>query len=351
MSAIAEHHDVGTAPTHGSSSRSGVRAVDLVWLTWRQHRAAITASVLLAGILTGWMLYLGERIGTINAQCGNAVCAPNTPQAQVLAGQFGLLAVTSFLAVAVLVMPLLIGVFLGAPLLAREHEQRTLQLAWSQDITPQRWLWSKLALLGGLIAVLTAAVAGTCDHLAHVFSIAAGTSLFSKATFLVTGMVPLVLSVVWFCVSVALGAAFRRILPAAFASVAAFFGLFFVVLWRYPTFTTPLTALVPVGDDQPAQGPLGHDALTIDRLGGQFVDSSGHPLSQDALNAMCPSQGLRIFNSECLTQNHVNTLVSYQPGSRIPEFHAILECGYLGLGVVAVAIIWWLVRRTNVSAG
>ena len=64
-------------------------------------------------------------------------------------------------------MPLLIGVFLGVPVLAREHEQRTLLLAWSQDVSPARWLWTKLALLGLFVAALTTAVAGVSDHLAR----------------------------------------------------------------------------------------------------------------------------------------------------------------------------------------
>lgn len=156
MSAITDHHDVVTSPTPTGQRRSGARAIDLVWLTWRQHRWAITASVVLAGALTGSMVYVADRIGEINQQCGYAVCPSGSSQAQELVGQFGLLAVTAQLAIAVVVMPLLIGVFLGAPLLAREHEQRTLLLAWSQDVSPQRWLWSKLVLLGGLIAVLTA---------------------------------------------------------------------------------------------------------------------------------------------------------------------------------------------------
>jgi len=41
----------------------------------------------------------------------------------------------------------------------------------------------------------------------------------------------------------------------------------------------------------------------------------------------------------------------YQPGSRIPDFHLILACGYFGLGAITVAAVWWLVRRTSLSAG
>jgi ABC-type transport system involved in multi-copper enzyme maturation permease subunit len=351
MSAITDRHEVMTAAMPHDKPQSGARAVDLVWLTWRQHRSAITASVVIAGLLTGAMVYLADRIATINAACGNAVCAPNSSQADALSGQFGILALTADVAIAVLVMPLLIGVFLGAPLLAREHEQRTLLLAWSQDITPQRWLWSKLILLGGLTAALTTAVSVASDHLAHVYSIASDESLFSGLAFFVAGVVPLALSVAWFAVSVALGAAFRRTLPAIFTSVVGFFALFFFVQWRYPTFQTPLTTLLPVGADRPGQGPLDHNALLLNGLGGQLVDAAGHPLRAEALEAMCPSQGTFTFNGACLAQNHVYTRIPYQPGSRIPEFHLILNSGYLGLAVVAVVVTWWLVRRTSLSAG
>jgi hypothetical protein len=50
-------------------------------------------------------------------------------------------------------------------------------------------------------------------------------------------------------------------------------------------------------------------------------------------------------------QRHLTTLLRYQPGSRIPDFHLILIGGYLGLGAVAAALLWWLVRRTSLSAG
>jgi hypothetical protein len=351
MSAITDHHNALTSPTPGDQPRSGARALDLVWLTWRQHRSAITATVVLACVLTGSMVYLADRIATINGQCGNAACPPNTPQFQALAGQFGLLAIASDLAIAVIIMPLLIGVFLGAPLLAREHEQRTLLLAWSQDVSPQRWLWSKLVLLGGLTAVLTGAVSVASDHLAYVHAIAADQSLFFWPPFLVTGMVPLVLSIVWFVVSVALGTAFRRTLPAVFTSVAAFFGLFFFAQWRYSTFVPPLTAGVPVGDVQPGRGPLDPNALRVGST-GQFVDAAGHRLSGETLSALCPSpQGPLTLDGQCLAAHHVYLAVYYQPGSRIPEFHLILNAGYLGLGVIALAVIWWLIRRTSISAG
>jgi hypothetical protein len=333
-------------------SAPGGRLTDLVWLTWRQHRTTITASIALIAVLTASILDVAARITTINQQCGNAVCADNSTQYAALHGSFGLLQVSSYLTITVLFLPLLIGVFLGVPILAREHEQRTLLLAWSQDITPQRWLWTKLALLAGLTAALSAAAAAACDHLAHVLSIAEDQSLFSDRAFQVTGMLPLTLSVVWLVVGVALGAAIRRTLPAAFAALAGYIGLIFLVQWRYPTFRTPLSATTPVVVGR--QSGVGSDpnSLQIVSNSGDLVDAAGHQLSPGALEAMCPqSSGPQEVPNQCLAQHNIYSHIQYQPGSRIPEFHLILTGGYLAIGVIAVASLWWLVRRTSLSAG
>jgi hypothetical protein len=92
------------------------------------------------------------------------------PQHATLSAPYGPVAISDYLLLAVQYAPLLIGVFIGAALLAREHEQWTLLLAWSQDVSAARWLWTKLALLGGFVAALTAAVSAESDHLAHVRS-------------------------------------------------------------------------------------------------------------------------------------------------------------------------------------
>lgn len=88
--------------------------MNLLWLTWRQHRMALIAGGLLVVLsqLKGWML-TGEL---------------------VLAG--------------------FVAVFWGAPLVAREFEQRTHVFAWSQDVSPGRWLFLRTAPLLVVAAVL-----------------------------------------------------------------------------------------------------------------------------------------------------------------------------------------------------
>ena len=54
-----------------------------------------------------------------------------------------------------LLVPALIGIFWGAPLVARELEAGTFRLAWTQSVTRTRWLAVKIALVG-LASVLAA---------------------------------------------------------------------------------------------------------------------------------------------------------------------------------------------------
>ena len=191
---------------------------------------------------------------------------------------FGLTSLSTYLALVVLFLPLLAGMFLGVPLLAREHEQRTLLLAWSQDITPQRWVWTKLAILGAITAAASAAASAAVDHLAHVASITTNLDLFSGLAFTVTGMLPMVQSVVWLAIGVALGVAYRRTLPAIFTALVGYIAAFFLVQWAYPSFMTPLAALVPSLAD-PAAVLGGANALVIQKA---QVPSTTRPAAPSA---------------------------------------------------------------------
>jgi hypothetical protein len=331
----------------------------LLWLTWRQHRWALLGSLLMAAVLVGWMAYLAADMTTLHHQCHDTLCPPNSPQQGTLSARYGPVAVSSYLLLLVRYMPLLIGVFIGVPMLAREHEQRTLVLAWSQDVSPVRWLCTKLALLGLFVAAVTAAVSAVSDHLEHVLTTVSVGSLFEYTAFLNTGMLPLAISLSWFAVGVALGAAIRRTLPAVFGVIAGFVALMLVVQWRYPTLLKPVSFFRHFDQPDAGPGPGGANALAINRgpmigrAGGQnLFDSSGHELDLAALRRMCPDiMDQPDAARPCFVGNHLQTHIVYQPGSRIPEFHLILASGYLGLGAVALVAVWLIVRRTNLSVG
>jgi len=62
--------------------------------------------------------------------------------------------------------PAIIGVFWGAPLVAREVDAHTYKVAWNQSITRTRWLTVKLAVVG-LAAMATVGLLSlivSCTH-------------------------------------------------------------------------------------------------------------------------------------------------------------------------------------------
>jgi hypothetical protein len=105
------------------------------------------------------MVYLSIDMATLYHQCHDTKCPPYSPQHATLYAVSGPILQAEILEMVVLYLPLLIGMFIGVPILAHEHEQGTLLLAWSQDVSPVRWLWTKLALLGLVVAMLTAVLA------------------------------------------------------------------------------------------------------------------------------------------------------------------------------------------------
>ena len=336
----------------GSATRRAGGLSGMVWLTWRQHRWALLGMLVLTAVLVGWMVYLSVDITSLYHQCHDTRCPPYSTQQAALSATYGPLWQAGNAGVVVMYAPLLIGLFLGVPLLSREHEQRTLLLAWSQDVSPTRWLSTKLILLGLFVGGLTAVISAVSDHLAHVYANISG-GLFDDSSFLATGMLPLTSSICWFAVGVALGAIVRRTLPAMFTVIAGFIAALMGIRWRYPTLMTPLHAYVHydhLGTGGPGPNALvlsGNISIGPDSVSGLY-DSPGHQISFADLQRMCPNLNP---STECLASNHLMSNVTYQPSTRIPAFHLIIAGGHLSIAAIALVAVWLIIRRTNLSAG
>lgn len=124
----------------------------------RLHRTALLAWAAVVAGLIGWLVYLNEVTApeTRRAQraCAHAdVCIDSFDSFDYgnTVGWVGTLICYTFLAVAA---------FAGGALVGRELESGTARLAWTQGVTPVRWLTAKLALsavavaAGGLALVL-----------------------------------------------------------------------------------------------------------------------------------------------------------------------------------------------------
>jgi len=139
----------------------------MIWLTWRQHRRQALFTRIGLAVLAALMIPTGLVMRHTFAKFGLPDCVRKLGHAE-LAPHIGENCNTAFnqfnsqyrtlgtAGVLFLVLPLLVGLFWGAPLVAREIEHGTHRLVWTQGVSRQHWALVKFGLVGA--ATLTAGV-------------------------------------------------------------------------------------------------------------------------------------------------------------------------------------------------
>jgi hypothetical protein len=288
----------------------------------------------------------------------------------------------SWLGVVVAGGPGLLGIFWGAPMVARELETGTYRLAWTQSVTRTRWLVIKLGVIGlasmaaaGWLSLMVTWWARPLDR-AHM-------NVFN--TFDERDIVPIGFALFAFVLGVTAGLVVRRTLPAMAATLVAFLGARLAVTkWVRPDLIPPLhqsdsiTAASIVGYGTFSPGGASTLQVSSPNLPNawiystRLVDSSGHGLTGSYLKAACPAVvnggspgspgGLGLGSAshrgpapagaqEALQQCGgkvaavFHEVVTYQPGSRYWDFQW-LELGiYVGGALLLAGICLWWVRR------
>ena len=141
----------------------------MTWLVWRQHRQQVLAAAIAMLAVVLFLVPTGRQMHAAFDDLGLRRCLPGAGPAKLVApdggcaslseqfsGRFQGLATTSLL---LLFLPVLVGMFWGAPLVAREVEHGTHRLVWTQGVTRLRWATVKLALVGGGVVLAAAAYA------------------------------------------------------------------------------------------------------------------------------------------------------------------------------------------------
>ena len=191
----------------------------------------------------------------------------------------------------ILLAPAVIGLFWGAPLIARELETGTAALAWNQSVTRTRWLAVKLAI-GGLAAMaVTEALslmqtwwaAPISQAVADGSGAGVAQSRFSQLNFATHGITPLGYAAFAFALGVTAGALIRRTIPAMAVTLAIFAALQVAMpLWVRPNLAPPDRTVIPVTSltSGPSQTGPGGDTFTLYALNipgqpGAWLLSSG----------------------------------------------------------------------------
>jgi hypothetical protein len=313
----------------------------MIWLTWRQHRTEGLVALGVLALLGVFLLITGLAMAHTAQQSGLASCLAHASSSdlcgtlkQAFETQYGSLSV-GFIPF-VVALPALLGALVGGPLVAREVEQRTHRLVWTQSITRMRWLMTQLTLVlgAGLLgaAVLMAALMwwyGSFDQLYGRFG--TGSFDFSGPAWLAAVLLALALGVFASTVT-------RRAVLAIFLTIVLFLAIRVPVeVVLRPAFEPPITVTWPIGQVDPPVKVGAQDWQVARGL----VDAHGNMTSE--VRARC-STGQTI--DQCLRSNgYRGYFLTYQPADRFWTFQWIESAIYLGFAVPALALTTWLVRR------
>jgi hypothetical protein len=346
----------------------------MIWLTWRQFRAqAITAAAALAAfaILLGATgphlasLYATSKI----AGCHGFSCGPTV---STFLGQLaGPYPVVYALGIGlILVAPALIGIFWGAPLIAREIETRTFNLAWTQGVTRTQWLAVKLTLTGLAAMAVAEALSLIYTWWANPISKAIGLGspgggklfsqgLFSAVIFASHGITPLGYAAFAFTLATAVGALTRRALPAMAITLAVFAAVQLAMpLWVRPHLVPPshTTAAIAAADlaygDLSADVVPGHPDAWI--LSSQARNPAGQSVS--AIPAACASPpspvgkggASAVTPAQCMQSRGYQEAITYLPTSRYWPLQWIETAIFLALALALAGFCFWRLGRRRI---
>lgn len=357
--------------------------IRLTWLQFRlQAMIAVAALAVVAIALAVTGPHLAHLYDTAVANCAAQNDCDTATNAFMLNNQF----LQNMLGPLLLMIPALIGIFWGAPLIAREVETGTYRLAWTQSVSRSRWLLVKLGVMGlasmvtaGLLSLMITWWSGPFDRINQ--------DRFTALMFSMRGLAPIGYAAFAFALGVTLGLLIRRVLPAMALTLVIFIAVRVVVtLWVRPYFVTPLHATV--ADTQilpPAEGTnkeltpgtsanLPGDWIVSDETlngAGQVIGQDGFvgndgmrigidengvfigdlscpnlkPQETPAASANGPNPAVQALVEQCVTQLGLKEALTYQPASRYWAFQWYEAALFIALSVILSGSCFWLVRR------
>jgi hypothetical protein len=346
----------------------------VIWLTWRQFRASAAMMAAALALLAAVLALTGPGLAD-DYSAGIAGCATQGAGCSDFVQRFFDDHRNAFLAVTavVLVLPALIGLFWGAPLIARELETGTHRLVWNQSITRTRWLAVKLGLVA--LAAVTAAGLGSLavDWWSNPLD-KAGADDFQRMDpllFAARGIVPIAYAAFAFALGVTAGMLVRRTVPAMAITLAVFVAVQIAMPQLVRPHLIPPTrstiAITPSNFDQLLIGPdrrVQVSAKPADPgawvLSSQTVDASGHAIdSIPPTRSLSPTSGPCAPSAQhpagadaefggCLAEVRrlgYRQRVTYQPSSRFWAFQAYETAIFFGLALLLGGFCFWRLRH------
>jgi hypothetical protein len=305
----------------------------MTWVGWRQQRTETLIAAAILAVVAALLVPTGLQMISAYHHDGIAACLGHQDSRACggaidsFTSRFDQLGnMVSWLTL----VPGLVGALLAAPFIL-DLEHGTYRLVWTQSITRPRWLAGKLALAvaASLVValVLTLLLTWWRTPLVRIHG------RMENGVFDLEGIVPLAYAMFTLGLAVAVGAVWRRAVPALVVAFASYFAArVFVDTWLRQRLLAPVARTFR---DTASPAVLNH-AWVIDQYPS---DRLGHPA--DAIIGTC--------GPGCVEKDSAGYFHAiYHPASHFWPLQGIETAMFAGLGVALIAFAaWWTLRRAG----
>jgi ABC-type transport system involved in multi-copper enzyme maturation permease subunit len=322
-------------------------------VAWRQHRLALAGVIMVLGGVGLFMLFNGLAMRHAYTSLGLNTCGKldgPSCQSQLSIFQQDYSSWGDHLPHLLTFLPGLIGVFVGAPLVARELESGTFRFAWTQGRSRVQWIFTKLVLLGVVLAVFALAFSALFTWWYAPLDAISG-RMTPYGAYEVSGLIFAARTLFGFALGALLGLLIRRTVPAMAATAAAWVAVVLSsLIYLRPLIRQPITVLGALGKG-PNSGS-GNVPVNADVISHWVQDAAGHHLSDEQLfgqatAAYGSSPSPQQYHAY-LTQHHYSQWVSYRPNNWFWHFQILEASGYAILAVLLAVATVLLLRRRSV---
>ncbi|MEU1698413.1 ABC transporter permease [Streptomyces pseudogriseolus] len=314
-------------------------ARQLRWLL-RLHRPALVTGTVATLLLGAALLWLGGPLTDASAgawkdfnACGfNPRCSYD--QDSILLYK-DLYTYTTF---AVLVVPFLIAAWAGGSLTGRETESGTARLAWTQGVSPVRWLVSRLTFPAALTVTATGLTAWLHRRAwtAGEHRIDTIKPWYDAATFYANGTVPVALALTGLALGVLAGLLLRRAMAALATATVALGVLWALVHAALPYLWSPVTKVSAL-----TAGPSGSGL----HVGEGVLTADG-----DRLAAPCLSGAMDSCRATLDELGAVSFYRDFHPAAHYWPLQLVASGILLAVAALLTYAAFQVVRRTTATA-
>lgn len=343
------------------------------WFVWRQHRKQFLVLGIILALYAALIIPTGLHFWhSYQSALANCMSNPATPGCNALSETLFQTnedqVLFHLVPLGITLLPIILGMFWGAPLLAREYTEGTNSLVWTQSVSRRKWLTVKLAWILMATAIFMGAFAALTTWWAKTPN-TLNNDRFIGVFFASQGIVPIAYGLFAVAFGTLFGAWFRKTMVAVGVTIGLFVACALIIVPQLVRthYMHPITVTAPMGPSA-IEDKIPQDASWM--ISRNIVDKNGKVIGD--IFPAAPVQCQRIIQQAtsgngsghgdirikvapgsgdpidvCLNNAGFHQVASYQPSYRYWDFQRIEAGIYIVLAATAIGATYLILLKRD----